>query len=125
MRYEAATGWLVGEPHRGLAAMFLMMNAARLHVGLQGLGRQEMATQNALRYALSACRAARCRGFGGAADAIAAAPGRAPRCSCRPAGDAPRRSAWWPTAAALALDEAAHHEDAAVRQAAPGGWPRC
>jgi alkylation response protein AidB-like acyl-CoA dehydrogenase len=52
MRYDGATGWLVGEPHRGLAAMFLMMNSARLHVGLQGLGHQEMATQNALRYAL-------------------------------------------------------------------------
>lgn len=51
MRYEGATGWLVGEPHRGLAAMFLMMNSARLHVGLQGLGHQEMATQNAARYA--------------------------------------------------------------------------
>jgi alkylation response protein AidB-like acyl-CoA dehydrogenase len=51
LRYEGATGWLVGEPNRGLAAMFLMMNSARLHVGLQGLGHQEMATQNALRYA--------------------------------------------------------------------------
>jgi len=51
MRYEGATGWLIGEPHRGLAAMFLMMNSARLHVGLQGLGHQEMATQNARRYA--------------------------------------------------------------------------
>ncbi len=51
LRYEGATGWLVGQPHRGLAAMFLMMNSARLHVGLQGLGHQEMATQNALRYA--------------------------------------------------------------------------
>lgn len=51
MRYEAATGWRLGEPGRGLAAMFLMMNSARLHVGLQGLGHQEMATQNALRYA--------------------------------------------------------------------------
>jgi alkylation response protein AidB-like acyl-CoA dehydrogenase len=51
MRYERATGWLVGERDRGLAAMFVMMNSARLHVGLQGLGHQEMATQNALRYA--------------------------------------------------------------------------
>ena len=49
--YEGATGWIVGQPHRGLAAMFLMMNSARLHVGLQGLGHQEMATQNALRHA--------------------------------------------------------------------------
>jgi len=52
MRYEAATGWLVGEPNRGLAAMFLMMNSARLHVGLQGLGHQEISTQNAVRYAM-------------------------------------------------------------------------
>jgi alkylation response protein AidB-like acyl-CoA dehydrogenase len=52
MRYEDAWGWLVGEPHRGLSAMFVMMNSARLHVGLQGLGHQEMATQNARRYAL-------------------------------------------------------------------------
>ncbi len=51
MRYEGATGWLVGDPHRGLPAMFLMMNAARLHVALQGLGHLEMAAQNARRYA--------------------------------------------------------------------------
>jgi alkylation response protein AidB-like acyl-CoA dehydrogenase len=51
VRYEGATGWIVGEPHRGLAAMFLMMNSARLHVGLQGLGHQEIAVQNARRYA--------------------------------------------------------------------------
>lgn len=51
MQYESAVGWLVGEPHRGLPAMFVMMNAARLHVGLQGLGHLEMAAQNARRYA--------------------------------------------------------------------------
>jgi len=51
LHYEGATGWLVGQAHRGLAAMFLMMNSARLHVGLQGLGHQEIATQNALRHA--------------------------------------------------------------------------
>jgi alkylation response protein AidB-like acyl-CoA dehydrogenase len=51
MSFEGATGWLVGEPHRGLAAMFVMMNSARLHVGLQGLGHLEMAQQNAHAYA--------------------------------------------------------------------------
>jgi hypothetical protein len=51
MTFEGATGWLVGEPNRGLAAMFAMMNAARLHVALQGLAHAEMAHQNALRYA--------------------------------------------------------------------------
>ncbi|MBT9525513.1 MAG: acyl-CoA dehydrogenase family protein, partial [Rhizobacter sp.] len=52
MSFDGATGWLVGEPHRGLAAMFAMMNAARLHVGLQGVGHSESAYQNSLRYAL-------------------------------------------------------------------------
>lgn len=51
LRFEEAVGWLIGEAHRGLPAMFVMMNAARLHVGMQGLGHLEMATQNALRYA--------------------------------------------------------------------------
>ena len=51
MRFEQAQGWLIGQPHRGLAAMFVMMNSARLHVGLQGLGHAEMAYQLALAYA--------------------------------------------------------------------------
>jgi len=48
---DGAKGWLVGEPHKGLAAMFVMMNAARLGVGMQGLGLTEVAYQNALVYA--------------------------------------------------------------------------
>lgn len=48
---EQATGWLIGQPHRGLAAMFVMMNSARLHLAMQGLGHLEAATQNAIRYA--------------------------------------------------------------------------
>jgi alkylation response protein AidB-like acyl-CoA dehydrogenase len=51
MNFAAAEGWMIGEPNRGLAAMFVMMNSARLYVGLQGLGHAEMACQNALRYA--------------------------------------------------------------------------
>ena len=51
MNYDGATGWLVGEENRGLAAMFVMMNAARLGVGLQGLGIAEIAYQNAVHYA--------------------------------------------------------------------------
>lgn len=50
MNYEGATGWLVGEPHKGMKAMFTMMNAARLYVGVQGLGIGEVAYQNALAY---------------------------------------------------------------------------
>ena len=48
---DGATGWLVGEPHKGLAAMFVMMNAARIGVGMQGLGLTEVAYQNAVAYA--------------------------------------------------------------------------
>mgnify|MGYP002780226325 CR=1 FL=1 len=51
MNYDGATGWLVGEENKGLAAMFIMMNAARLGVGLQGLGIGEVAYQNAVAYA--------------------------------------------------------------------------
>lgn len=51
MRFDEATGWLVGEPNRGLAAMFVMMNAARLHVALQGIGLLDAAWQKADAYA--------------------------------------------------------------------------
>ncbi len=51
MNYDGATGFLVGEEMKGLAAMFIMMNAARLGVGLQGLGIAEVARQNAVQYA--------------------------------------------------------------------------
>ncbi|MGK2286588.1 acyl-CoA dehydrogenase C-terminal domain-containing protein [Pedomonas sp. V897] len=51
LNYDGATGWLVGEKEKGLAAMFIMMNAARLGVGLQGLALSEVAYQNAVRYA--------------------------------------------------------------------------
>lgn len=52
LSFQGATGWLVGEPHAGLKAMFVMMNAARLSVGQQGLGHAERALQLASAYAL-------------------------------------------------------------------------
>ena len=127
MRYEGATGWLLGEPNRGLAAMFLMMNSARLHVGLQGLGHQEMATQNVCRYAQE-----RVQGRAVRAAAAAADPASGNRAHTAPPADpiaqhpavrhtllrlqsmteAQRVIAY---RAALALDEAAHHADAATR----------
>ncbi len=51
MNFDAARGWLLGQPHKGLQAMFVMMNAARLGVGMQGLGLTEVAYQNAAAYA--------------------------------------------------------------------------
>ncbi len=51
MSYDGAKGWIVGEGEKGLQAMFIMMNAARLGVGLQGLAQGEVAYQNAANYA--------------------------------------------------------------------------
>ena len=114
MRYEGATGWLVGEPHRGLAAMFLMMNSARLHVGLQGLGHQEMATQNALRYAGERLQG-RGAASGAAADPIAWHPAmRHTLLRLQAMTEGQRVIAY---RAALAIDRAAHDPDAAVRAA--------
>jgi hypothetical protein len=50
MNFENARGWLVGEPHKGMRAMFTMMNGARLGVGMQGLGLAEVSYQNAVAY---------------------------------------------------------------------------
>ncbi len=51
MSFDDATGWLVGEPHKGMRAMFTMMNSERLSVGVQGLGAAEAAYQGAVFYA--------------------------------------------------------------------------
>ena len=51
MQYDGAQGWLVGAPHKGMAAMFTMMNNARLGVGVQGVSVAEAALQQALAYA--------------------------------------------------------------------------
>ena len=51
MNYDGAQGWMIGEENKGLAAMFIMMNAARLGVGIQGLAQGEVAYQNAVLYA--------------------------------------------------------------------------
>ncbi len=51
MNYDEATGYLLGEEHKGMRAMFTMMNEARLGVGMQGLAQAEVAYQNALDYA--------------------------------------------------------------------------
>ena len=51
MNLIGATGWLVGEPNKGLNAMFVMMNVARIGVGMQSLGLMEVAYQNSLAYA--------------------------------------------------------------------------
>ncbi|MAI91248.1 acyl-CoA dehydrogenase [Ponticaulis sp.] len=51
MEFDGAKGWMIGEPNKGLAAMFTMMNSARLQVGIQGVAQSEAAYQAARQYA--------------------------------------------------------------------------
>ncbi|BBI66034.1 hypothetical protein PKHYL_02250 [Psychrobacter sp. KH172YL61] len=51
LNFDGATGYLIGEPHKGLKAMFTFMNTARIGTGIQGLAHTELSFQNALPYA--------------------------------------------------------------------------
>ena len=119
MRFDEATAWLVGELGRGLNAMFVMMNAARLHVALQGVGLLDAAWQKADAYAHERrqMRAPKPVGVKGeATDFIIAHP------AVRRILDTQR--AWVDGArvlaykTGLALDVAQHHPDAAQRESA-------
>ena len=114
MRFEGAVAWLVGQPHRGLAAMFIMMNAARLHVALQGLGLLDAAYQKAVAYAQER-RQMRAPGAS-QSSLIAEHPAiRRILATQRAWVDTGRVLAY---RTAMALDEARLHPDAARRQAA-------
>jgi alkylation response protein AidB-like acyl-CoA dehydrogenase len=120
MRFERAQGWLVGEPNRGLAAMFLMMNAARLQVAMQGVGHLEAATQNAWRYAEERVQMRAARRPAGAApaaaDPIAWHPAvRRTLLTLQARTDAVRTIAYW---TAIWLDESQKHPVANRREAA-------
>ena len=122
MRFDAAQGWLIGEPHRGLAAMFLMMNAARLHVAMQGVGHLEAATQNARRYAAERVQMRAAFRPDGAlsapADPIAWHPAmRRVLHTLQARTDACRLLAYW---TAMWLDEHEQHPDAGRRALAGG-----
>jgi alkylation response protein AidB-like acyl-CoA dehydrogenase len=108
MRFDGATAWMVGEPNRGLAAMFVMMNSARLHVALQGVGHLDVAHQNAEAYARE-----RIQGRG---KAIVEHPAvRRTLWTLRAINEAQRVVAYQ---TALLLDEAHHHPDAGRRRQA-------
>jgi alkylation response protein AidB-like acyl-CoA dehydrogenase len=111
-----ATGFLVGEEHRGMACMFTMMNQARLGVGLQGVAVAERATQKALAYAQERRQG---RALGAASEAsspiIAHADVKRMLMTMRSLTRAARAICY---ATAVALDRAAHSGDAAERQAA-------
>jgi hypothetical protein len=112
MRFEQARAWMVGEPGKGLNAMFIMMNSARLHVAMQGMGLLDAAWQKADAYARER-RQMRAPGGGkvaGQADLIAEHP------AVRRILDTQR--AWIDGGRVLAyltaveLDLAKHHHDA-------------
>lgn len=114
LNFDHAVGWLIGEPHRGLAAMFVMMNAARLHVGLQGLAHAEAASQIALAYAAERVQMrAPLRSGHGVADPIIEHPAiRRILWQLRAFTEGQRCIALW---AAHLLDLAEHHPDAERR----------
>jgi len=116
MLFEDATGWLVGEPHRGLEAMFTMMNAERVGVGIQGLGIGEAAYQAAVWYAKDRVQG---RSLSGtkhpelAADPIIVHPDvRRMLLTMRAWNEGCRGIAGW---VSRALDAEKHGEDAATR----------
>ncbi|WP_341914812.1 acyl-CoA dehydrogenase family protein [Polaromonas sp. YR568] len=121
MRFDEATGWIVGEPGRGLAAMFVMMNAARLHVALQGIGLLEAAWQKADAYAgeRRQMRVPGPRDPAQAADAISGHPAMRRLLDTQRAWIDGGRVLAYRTA--MELDIAKHHPDAA-RQASAQRW---
>ena len=121
MRFDEATGWIVGEPGRGLAAMFVMMNAARLHVALQGIGLLEAAWQKADAYAgeRRQMRVPGPRDNTQAADAISGHPAMRRLLDTQRAWIDGGRVLAYRTA--MELDIAKHHPDA-TRQASAQRW---
>ena len=122
MRFDAAQGWLIGQPGAGLNAMFVMMNAARLHVALQGVGLLDAAWQKAHAYALER-RQMRApgavpasRGAGDAADLIIEHPTIARTLDLQRAWIDGGRVLAYQTG--IYLDVARHAEDAGAREQA-------
>ena len=118
MRFDEAAAWIVGEPGKGLNAMFIMMNAARLHVGLQGIGLLEAAWQKADAYSKERrqMRAPGSSAKAGEADLIEAHPAMRRILDAQRAWvDAGRVVAY---RTALELDMIKHHGDAARREVA-------
>jgi alkylation response protein AidB-like acyl-CoA dehydrogenase len=119
LTFENATGWLLGEPHKGLAAMFLMMNGARLTTGMQGLRLAEVAYQNALAYAKERLQGRALTGPkcpGSPADPIIVHPDvRRMLLTQKAYIEGSRAFAYW---LAVLLDREHHHPDPAARKEA-------
>jgi alkylation response protein AidB-like acyl-CoA dehydrogenase len=117
LHFERARGFLLGEPHRGLHAMFVMMNSARIGVGIQGLGLTEVAYQQSVAYAKERLQS---RSLAGAkmpdkpADPIIVhADVRRMLLTQRAYAEGGRALSYW---LSLLLDKSLKHPDAAVRR---------
>jgi alkylation response protein AidB-like acyl-CoA dehydrogenase len=117
MNYDDAIGWLVGEPGRGLNAMFTMMNAERLFVGIQGLGIAEAANQKAATYARERLQGRSLDGARAPVSIIEHPDVRKMLLSGRAFTDAARALATW---TAMQMDIASRHPDEAIRREADG-----
>ena len=119
LNFDGAQGWLVGEEHRGLPAMFVMMNGARLGVAVQGLAVSEVAYQNAAAYAKDRRQGRSLKGAAEpekAADLLLVHPDvRRMLLEIRAFNEAARALTVW---VALSQDESRHAPDAKARQAA-------
>ncbi|TXH57080.1 MAG: acyl-CoA dehydrogenase [Burkholderiaceae bacterium] len=117
MQFDGATGWLVGEPNKGLNAMFVMMNGARLGVGMQSLGLMETAYQMSAAYAKERLQMRSLTGVKAPdkpADPIIVHPDvRRMLLTQRAYLEGGRALAYW---VALLLDRHEHHEDEDVRK---------
>jgi alkylation response protein AidB-like acyl-CoA dehydrogenase len=119
MSFERATGWLLGERHRGMRAMFTMMNDARLEVGIQGLGIAETAYQSAVAYARERLQGRALTGARHAdkpADPILVHPDvRRMLLTMRATSEGARALAYW---VGMAIDLAGRHPELEARQSA-------
>jgi len=117
MNFDEATGWLIGGPHRGMRAMFTMMNDARLEVGIQGLGVAETAYQSAVAYARERLQGRALTGArfpDGPADPILVHPDvRRMLLTMRAVVEGARAFAFW---VGMASDVARRHPDPQARQ---------
>jgi len=112
LQFEGAKGWMVGAPNTGIQNMFVMMNLARILVGLQGLGQCELATQNAIAYAKDRKQG---RAFNGGATIIDHPDVRRMLLTMKATTEGARVMAY---ETAMYVDLANHHPDAAVREEA-------
>lgn len=112
MQFDGAKGWMVGAPNTGIQNMFVMMNLARIMVGFQGLGQCELATQNAIRYAIDRKQG---KAFNGKPEIIEHADVRRMLLTMKASTEGARVMAY---ETAMYVDITHHHPDAAVREEA-------